>query len=149
MGPSSRVHRGDSVLTLDTLETLYFEKLARQYTRDEVKNIMLSKECLEQVIKIGRGLLRETQETLVTLLLEFKEVFAWTANDVPWIPRDLMVHQLNVDPRIKLVQQKKRHFDPELNQAIFGEVDKLLTAKMIREVQYSTWLANSVIVKKS
>lgn len=37
----------------------------------------------------------------------------------------------------------------ERNQAISDEVGKLLEAKMVQEVQYLTWLAYLVIVKKS
>lgn len=84
----------------------------------------------------------------MTLLIEFKEVFAWTTDDIPGIPHDLIVHRLNVDLKIKLVQQMKRYFSLERNQAISAEIDMLLIAKMIREIQYPTWLANSVMVKK-
>lgn len=86
---------------------------------------MLNEEYPEQVIKIGQGLLRKTQKALVSLLLEFKKVFAKIVDDVLGIPHNLIVYRLNVDPRIKPVPQKKRHFDPEHNQAISGEVDKL------------------------
>lgn len=47
-----------------------------------------------------------------------------------------------MDPKIRPLQQKKRHFGPERSQSISEEVDKLLAARMIREVQYPTWLAN-------
>ena len=40
-------------------------------------------------------------------------------------------------------------FAPERNQAIINEVNKLLAAGFIREVYYSDWLANVVLVKKA
>ncbi|XP_027174611.1 uncharacterized protein LOC113774254 [Coffea eugenioides] len=46
------------------------------------------------------------------------------------------------------VRQKRRHFGPERSKAISDEVDKLLPAKMIHEVQYPTWVSNPVMVKK-
>ena len=59
-----------------------------------------------------------------------------------------MIHQFNVNPQVHPVRQKRRHFDPERNRAITEEVDKLLPAKMVHEVQYPTWLSNPVMVKK-
>jgi hypothetical protein len=44
---------------------------------------------------------------------------------------------------------RKRNFDPERNQAIHEEVDKLLQAGFILEVDYLEWLAYVVLVKKS
>ena len=58
-------------------------------------------------------------------------------------------HHLNVDPEKKLVQQRRRVFAPERNKAVMDEVNKLLAANFIREVYYSKWLANVVMVKKA
>ena len=58
-------------------------------------------------------------------------------------------HCLNVDLMKKLVQWKRRVFAPERNRAVMEEVEKLLISGFIREVYYSKWLANVVMVKKS
>ncbi|KAL0451446.1 UNVERIFIED_CONTAM: Pro-Pol polyprotein [Sesamum latifolium] len=46
------------------------------------------------------------------------------------------------------VKQKKRHFGPEKDKIIQGEVNKLLTAGHIRETQFPKWLSNVVLVPK-
>ena len=56
---------------------------------------------------------------------------------------------MNVDPERKLVQQRRRAFAPERDQAIAEKVTKLLTAGFIREVYYPDWLANVILVKKA
>ena len=61
----------------------------------------------------------------------------------------IIQHKLNVDPERKPVQQRRRAFAPERDQAIAEEVTKLLTAGFIREVYYPNWLANVVLVKKA
>ena len=61
----------------------------------------------------------------------------------------IIQHKLKVDTERKLVQQKKRAFTPERDQAIAEEVTKLLTAGFIREVYYPDWLTNVVLVKKA
>ena len=68
---------------------------------------------------------------------------------MPRIYRKSIQHHLNVNPECKHVQQKQRIFAPECNKAITKEVEKLLEAGFIREVFYSDWLANVVMVKRA
>ena len=65
------------------------------------------------------------------------------------IDPSVITHRLNVCPSFKSVRQKKRVFAPERDNATKDEVQKLITAKFIREVYYSDWLANVVMVKKA
>jgi hypothetical protein len=58
-------------------------------------------------------------------------------------------YRLNVDPNYRPVKQKTKSFAPERNQAIHEEVERLLKAGFIREVDYPQWLANVVLVKNS
>ncbi|GKE89378.1 reverse transcriptase domain-containing protein, partial [Tanacetum coccineum] len=46
------------------------------------------------------------------------------------------------------VRQKKRGQAPERNKAIQEEVEKLVNARIIKEVHYHSWLSNPVMVKK-
>ena len=64
------------------------------------------------------------------------------------IATKVIQHHLNIDPKRKTVQQRRRVFAPERNKAIMDEVNKLLPANFIWEVYYSDWLANIVLVKK-
>lgn len=59
-----------------------------------------------------------------------------------------MIYWLNMDTWVKPIQQKKRQCSLERTRAISDEVNKLLGVKMIREVQYPTWFANLVIIRK-
>ena len=68
---------------------------------------------------------------------------------MPSIPTNIIQHCLNVDLEKKPVQQRRRVFVSEQNKAIMDEVNKLLTANFIREVNYLEWLANIVMVKKA
>ncbi|KAL0395967.1 UNVERIFIED_CONTAM: Transposon Ty3-G Gag-Pol polyprotein [Sesamum calycinum] len=60
----------------------------------------------------------------------------------------IIVHWLNVNPKIRPVKQKKRAFGNERIKAIKEEVEKLLRTYYIRPVQYPEWLANVVLVPK-
>ena len=61
----------------------------------------------------------------------------------------VITHRLNISPSFKPVKQKRRSFAPERQKAIDEEVNKLLQAKAIREVEYPDWLGKVVLVKKA
>lgn len=58
-------------------------------------------------------------------------------------------HCLNVKPEARLVKQRKRTFTLGRNKIIESEVKKLLEAKFIKEIEYTNWLTNMVVVKKA
>ena len=61
----------------------------------------------------------------------------------------VITHKLSISPSFKPIKQKRRSFAPERQKTINEEVNKLLQAKAIREVEYPDWLANVVLVKKA
>ncbi|KAK4391406.1 hypothetical protein Sango_1918400 [Sesamum angolense] len=68
--------------------------------------------------------------------------------DLEGIDPGVITHHLNLDPSIKLVKQKKRHFGLENDKIIQEEVNKLLSVKHIKEIQFPKWLSNIVLVPK-
>ena len=68
---------------------------------------------------------------------------------MPGIAPEIIQHKLNVNLDRKPIQQRRRVFTPERDQAVMGKVTKLLAAGFIREVHYPKWLANVVLVKKA
>ncbi|RDX72162.1 hypothetical protein CR513_48397, partial [Mucuna pruriens] len=68
---------------------------------------------------------------------------------MPDIDPGFMCHCLSVIQGAKLVIQKQRKQGEERRKAEREETNRLLTVGFIREVQYPTWLANVVMVKKS
>src|SRR3954465_4094390 len=68
---------------------------------------------------------------------------------MPGIDPSIISHHLSVQPEFKPVQQKKRNLGIDRQRAAEEEVDRLLEADFIREINYPQWLANIVMVKKS
>ena len=85
---------------------------------------------------------------LIQFLKENLDVFAWSHEDMPDISPEVIQHRLNMNPERKPVQQRRRAFAPEQDQAVTEEITKLLTVSFIKEVYYLDWLANIVLVKK-
>ena len=67
---------------------------------------------------------------------------------MPGISPEVICHKLNVDPKHKPVIQKAHRMWIPQTEAVTEEVQKLLEAKAIKEVNYPKWLANTVVVKK-
>ena len=76
------------------------------------------------------------------------DAFVWTHSDMASINPVHASRKLNVIPLAKLVRQKVRRFHPNRHQVIQVEVDNLLKVGFIREIKYSKWLANVVVVPK-
>ena len=57
-------------------------------------------------------------------------------------------HKLNVVPSARPVRQRVYHFHLNRHQIIQAKVDNLLDARFIKEIKYSEWLANVVVVQK-
>jgi hypothetical protein len=46
------------------------------------------------------------------LLKEFKDVFAWTYNDLKWIPLELTQHRIELDTIILIAHQARYKLNP-------------------------------------
>ena len=104
---------------------------------------------ITKTTRIGTTLSPKMRTRLIQFLKENLDVFAWSHGDIPGISPKVIQHKLNVNPERKPVQQRRRAFSLERDQAVTEEVTKLLTTGFIREVYYPDWLTNVVLVKKA
>ena len=149
--------RGDQVLARECYQAVLAAKENYTWMMEEKEEDKV--EALEEVelvegkttktTRIGTTLSPEMRSRLIQFLKENLDVFAWSHEDMPGILPKVIEHKLNVNPEKKPVQQKRRAFAPERNQAITNEVNKLLVVGFICEVNYPEWLANIVLVKKA
>ncbi|GAU51226.1 hypothetical protein TSUD_136230 [Trifolium subterraneum] len=100
-------------------------------------------------VKIGADLPDLVKRQLKACLRENAELFAWSAAEMPGIDPEVACHQLTIDPRASVVVQRRRKQSPEKAEAARKAVKDLLEANFIVEAQYTTWLSNVVLVKKS
>jgi hypothetical protein len=84
---------------------------------------------------------------LVEVLHERGEIFAGCPSDMPRVPRELVEHALNVDPKARPVKQPLRRFDESKRKAIAAEMHRLQNAGF-KEIKTSTWVSNPVIIPK-
>ena len=67
---------------------------------------------------------------------------------MPGVPKKLIEHALNVNPKATPKKQHLRRFSAEKREAIKKELAKLLAAGFIKEVHHLEWLANPILVLK-
>ncbi|GMI80241.1 hypothetical protein HRI_001693500 [Hibiscus trionum] len=99
-------------------------------------------------VKIGTTLSSETRAGLISLLIEFKDIFAWTYQDMPGLDTSIVVHKLPIRPECKLVQQKLRRMRIDTLLKVRDEVRKQYQAGFLKVVEYLEWVANIVPVPK-
>ncbi|XP_022030562.1 uncharacterized protein LOC110931477 [Helianthus annuus] len=61
------------------------------------------------------------------------------------IPRSIAEHELRIPPGVKPVVQKKRSLAPKRSLAACQEVEMLVSAGILWEVKYQSWVANPVM----
>ncbi|KAA3486505.1 Retrovirus-related Pol polyprotein from transposon 297 family [Gossypium australe] len=123
--------------------------------KQEEKQILPHEETVEvvtleegKVVKIGTCIIEETKRDLINLLQEFKNVFAWSYQDMLGLSIDIVVHRLPIKEDCRPVQQKLRRMRPDIVLKIKEEVNKQFDAGFLQEVKYSEWVANIVPVPK-
>nr|KYP60136.1 Transposon Ty3-I Gag-Pol polyprotein [Cajanus cajan] len=93
--------------------------------------------------------MKETERNkLIRLLHDYKDVFAWSYQDMPGLDTSIVEHKLPLKPECLPVKQKLRRMKPELSLKIREEIKKKFDARFLVVVKYSQWVANIVPVPK-
>ncbi|KAM2181548.1 hypothetical protein ACFX1Q_032131 [Malus domestica] len=101
------------------------------------------------MVKIDTTLSPPIRLALISFLQENTQVFAWSYEDMSGISPDIICHRLSIDPKTKPMRQKRRSYDAERYEAMKAKVEKLKSIGFVCEVNYRTWVANVVLVKKN
>ena len=131
-------------------------KEAPECMNDGVKNVqeehievnLGDREEGKKMVKISKNMFEKERGKLVVLLKEYKDVFAWSYQEMPSLSPSLVMYKLKVDPNVKPVKQPPRKYHLDIEEKIKAEVDKLLKVGFIEEIECPSWLANIVPVKK-
>uniref|UniRef100_A0A2N9I7G3 Uncharacterized protein n=1 Tax=Fagus sylvatica TaxID=28930 RepID=A0A2N9I7G3_FAGSY len=81
---------------------------------------------------VGTNLSVNDRQGLVTLLMGYRDVFAWSVYEAPGVSPDLACHSLNISGDAKPISQKRRKLAPERAEIVAKEVERLLEANAIR-----------------
>ncbi|CAA0831777.1 Unknown protein, partial [Striga hermonthica] len=117
--------------------------------RGEVEEIQMVEGYEERKYRIGKELVKPVRSRLISMIREFADLFAYLTEELTGIKAEVIEHRLNIDLTVRPVKQKRRHHRAEMDKVIELEVEKLLLAGHIKEIQFLEWLSNTVMVSKS
>ena len=102
---------------------------------DPLQTIQISEERTH-LTYISSLLTPEETQNIQDALRQSHDVFAWAHSDMKGIHPSIVSHKLNVLPTARSVRQRVRCFHSDRQKIIREEIDKLLEARFIREVEY-------------
>ncbi|XP_042400764.1 uncharacterized protein LOC121990755 [Zingiber officinale] len=103
------------------------------YDNKEEVQIHLSRP--EATTFVASDLAGPQKEELVACLQRNHDVFAWSTHELLGVDPSVALHELHVRPDARPVKQRKRDFSAEQDLIIRAEVEKLLEAGHIEEIQ--------------
>ncbi|KAL0345370.1 UNVERIFIED_CONTAM: hypothetical protein Sradi_4368300 [Sesamum radiatum] len=72
----------------------------------------------DKITKVESKMKEDVREQVISCIRKNKDIFALTPQDLEGIDPGVITHHLNLDPAIRPLKQKKRHFGPEKDKII-------------------------------
>ena len=110
-------------------------------------NISINLDVMENIY-IGENFSPEEIAIYTALFKEFRDVFAWSYEEIPGIYPSIVEHEIRTYLDAKPVRQKLRHVNPRKVVAVKAEVEKLLKDGFIYPIALTKWVSNSISVDK-
>ena len=100
-------------------------------------------------VSVAKEMMPEEKSEMVTLLKEYKNVFAWSYEDMKGLDPKFYQHQIQILSKdAKPVIQRRYRMNPNYIVKVKEEIDKLLRVRFIRPVKQTTCLSPIVVVPK-
>ena len=126
-------------------------KVSQRVQASALEEINLAEEDKDNELKtvlIAKDMIEADKQRLTALLKQYKDVFAWSFEDMKGLDPAFCQHQINLHKDAKPVQQRRYRLNPNYAIKVKEEIDKLLKVGFIRPVKKSTWLSPIVVVPK-
>ena len=113
--------KGDQILVRECYQAVLAAKENHTWMIEEkeenkmeaLETVALTKGETTKTSRIGTTLSPKIRTRLIQFLKENLDIFAWSHEDMPGISPEVIQHKLNVNPKRKPVQQRRRAFAPE------------------------------------
>jgi hypothetical protein len=115
---------------------------------DDTRTDPLCADVPSRTVMIGTEVSTEEEDQLLQFLHQNQDVFAWSKSDLTGVHRSVIEHAPNTNPKVKPKLQRQQPMSDDRVKSAEAEVQKLLDARIIREVQYPVWVSNVVMVPK-
>ncbi|XP_027192674.1 uncharacterized protein [Cicer arietinum] len=133
---------------LDLLRAIEQEAQGIMPFEEPIEIVNLGTEEGRKEIKVGTILKKEVYHKLIELLHEYKDVFAWSYQDMPGFDTSIVEHKLPLKPDSSPVKKKLRRMKLDMSLKIREEIQKQFDAGFLAVANYPHWIANIVPVPK-
>jgi hypothetical protein len=107
-----------------------------QPTIDELVKINLGTKDDPQPTFVSAMLTKEEREDCRSFLMEYRDCFAWSYKEMLGLDPCVATHKLVIEPKCRPMKKAARRVRPKFQDQVIAEVDKLITAGFIKEIQY-------------
>ena len=90
----------------------------------------------------------EEEEILIAALKEYKDVFAWSYKDLKGVDPEICQHTIPMNDDAKPCKQRPYTYNDTFAKRIKEEIDKLMEAEFIYEIEHTSWVSPIVVVPK-
>ena len=113
-----------------------------------VKEINLGNRVDPKPVFIAMDLHPDEETSLIALLTEFRDVFAWSYVDMKGVPAEVVTHSIPMRTDARPIRQRPRPMNPNYAQQVKAEITKMLDAGIIYPIERTTWVSPIVVVPK-
>jgi hypothetical protein len=99
-------------------------------------------------VLIAKELDAEFKKQLTNVLWTYKDVFAWSYEDMKGLNPEFYHHKINLAKDAISVKQWRYRLNPNYAAKVEEEIDKLLRVGFFRPVKRATWLSPILVVLK-
>lgn len=115
---------------------------------EPMQPINLGIEECPKIIHVAQSLPIQEKTQFAQFFQEKKINFTWTYSHILGLDIDLIMHHLSISSDVKPVKQNLRKVHPHVALLVKAELEKLLSAKFIRAIDYAEWISNIVPISK-
>ena len=123
------------------------EGLILKELAEHLKYAFLQPEKAKPVI-ISSGLTELEKQKLLEILRKYKEVIAWSIDDLKGISPSIYMHKILLEDNAKTSIEHQRRLNPVMKEVVRKEVLKWLNASFIYAILDSPWVSSVHVVPK-
>ena len=131
----------EKVKTIDVAYWTHNEK-------DKLRQVNFGTTDDPKLVKLNANLNVQLTTAATSLFQEYRDVFAFSYEDLRGIPEHIATHYIELDTAINPSHQARYRMNPNYAKAVKEDLEKLLKAGFIEPVDQATWLSPIVVVPK-
>ncbi|MCO5581469.1 hypothetical protein L7F22_035354 [Adiantum nelumboides] len=116
---------------------------------EQAKQVDIAEQGEEpKLVWIATDLTIEEETLLISTLKEYKDVFAWSYKDLKGVDPKVCQHTIPLKEGSKPKKHRSYTFNETFARKVKEEIDKLLEAEFIYEIEHTEWVSPIVVVRK-